>query len=490
MNMLNKSVYISEAKKSLANLSKSFYKNSASRSPNTVTYTNTIKDITPNNTETQIIKAMKDQNFIFITAQPDTTYFHWQIELYLYQFATKGVLDMCYAIVGYKDNKPSEYITNLMNKYPNNILCYQDTRNNTKYVPSIRPHILKKFFADYPHLGQTVFYHDSDIFLVNFPRFDLMIRPYDNMSYLSDTISYIGYEYIKDCSQRYKEKYPHLPDLDIFYGLCNIADIDPQLVISNQSNSGGAQYLLKNIDADYWAECETVNNKMYDYLCDYENKYPIDHNIQKWTADMWGVLWCYWKRGKKTVIHKDLDFSWATDTIAEYKNKNIFHLAGITADNCHDKFYKAKYNSINIFDAYLKNPKIFDHISKSNATYEYVKVLKQYFNDVYIKDRNNKTLSTEKIIKFKLIGSEPFCEMYYIDHNVKCCDKSIWRSESNQYIVFYTGTYWVLTYAQCEKEIGSNCGGIISTSKTSPYDGGWNDGTIKDIILYSSAFDI
>jgi hypothetical protein len=80
----------------------------------------------------QIIKTMRDNNFIFISAQPDTVYFHWQIELYLYQFETLGVLDMCYAIVGYTGNNPSRYIASLMKKYPKNIICYKDTRKNTK----------------------------------------------------------------------------------------------------------------------------------------------------------------------------------------------------------------------------------------------------------------------------------------------------------------------------------------------------------------------
>jgi hypothetical protein len=440
------------------------------------------KNITPNNIDEQILKAMRERNFIFITAQPDTIYFHWQIELYLYQFSTKGILDMCYTVVGYTGDTPSLYIKNLMKKYPNNIICYRDTRINTKYVPAIRPHLLKKFFTDFPHLGQTVFYHDSDIFLIKLPRFDLMIRPYDNISYLSDTVSYIGYDYINECSQRYKEKHPQLPELDIFYGMCKIVNISPQIVISNQSNSGGAQYLFKNIDADYWDECEHISNTMYDYLCEYEKKYPIDQHIQKWTAGMWVELWCYWKRGKKTIIHKELDFSWATGTVYDYKTKNIFHLAGITSDNCDDKFYKAKYNTTNIFEAYLRDPTIFDNINPANATYEYVKVIKQYVNNVYIKERDISKVLNDTITKFKIIGSAPYCEVYHIDINVICCDKFIWRSESNQYIIFYAGSYWVLTYAQCENEIGYNCGGIISTSETLPYNGGWNDESITDIL--------
>ena len=58
---------------------------------------------------------------------------------------------------------------------------------------------------------------------------------------------------------------------------------------------------------------------------------------------MWCVLWNYWKMGKKTIIHKELDFSCAIDNIEKYNNRNIFHLAGVTDKTGSDKFRKQKY---------------------------------------------------------------------------------------------------------------------------------------------------
>lgn len=328
------------------------------------------------------IQSIKNNNMIFVSAQPDTPYFHWQVSLYLYQFSKHNIIDYCYAIFGYENTEPSDYVKNMMS-YNNNIIVYKDTRNSKtkRYSPSIRPHLLSKFFKDRPELGKNVFYHDSDIFLVKLPKFELMLN--DDIGYLSDTISYIGYEYLKECGDRYKEKH-NVSELDLFNNMCKIMSIDPNIVKQNQNNSGGAQYLFKNIDHTYWDECEQLSIELYDFFCEYEKKYPIEHHVQKWCAGMWVELWNYWKNGGKTQIHKELDFSWATGTVSEYNRLNIFHLAGVTNNNNSDKFHKGLYTKRLVFDVYLKDNTIFDHISKDNATYEYCKVIKEYIIYRYI----------------------------------------------------------------------------------------------------------
>jgi hypothetical protein len=293
----------------------------------------------------------------------------------MHQFSKHGIKDKCYAVFGYRGDNPSDHIVNLSKKY--NIFWYKDERNLAAehfYIPSIRPHILKKFFKDKPDLGKNVFYHDSDILLVQLPKFENLLK--DEVSYLSDTISYIGYNYIKECSDRYKQKYPELPENDILSMMCVCADISEDTLKKNQENSGGAQYLLKNIDSTFWEDVEDLSLRLYDFLKTYEETYPIEHHIQSWTSDMWAVLWTYWKRGNETKVVPELDFSWATNSVEEYHSKPIFHLAGVTESDSKDKFYKGKYIQKHIFNEYRNDKTIFDHISPQNATYEYVKVIK------------------------------------------------------------------------------------------------------------------
>lgn len=313
---------------------------------------------------------------IFISAQPDNIYFHWQVELYLHNFTKFIPKERCYAIFGYK-NKPSEYIKKLKKKYPN-IYWYKDNRTETHYIPSIRPNILKQFFKEFPYLGKYVFYHDSDILFQKLPDFEHLLS--DNISYLSDTISYIGYNYITGCCRRYKEKYPELKSNDLLVKMANCCNIPVDLIKNNENNSGGAQYLLKNIDYDFWNQSEIDQNKLYTIMCDYENKYPIDHHIQKWTAGMWGELWNLWKRGQHTKISPDLSFSWATGTVSEYYNNNIFHLAGVNPDMKHNKFYKGGYANSNPIEKLRANPSFFDYIDKNNATSKYIENMKDYIN--------------------------------------------------------------------------------------------------------------
>ena len=393
---------------------------------------------------------MKLDNMIFISAQPDTVYFHWQVELYLYQFAKHGIEDKCYAIFSYSGKQPSKYIQTLKKKY--NIFWYEDTRTNKNYIPSIRPHLLKKFFKEFPELGKTVFYHDSDIFIQKLPPFQDMLK--DDIGYLSDTISYIGYEYIAGCSKRYKSKYPSLADNDIFTKMCECVGISQELVKENEKNSGGAQYLLKNVSEEYWAKSEESGIRLYDMLKNYEKTYPIDHHIQSWTAGMWAELWEYWKEGKQTRIHSELDFSWATSSRSEYYKKNIFHLAGVTDQSPKNIFFKGKYVNINVFEVYRNNPKLFDNISSNSATIEYTNIIKEFVDSKPSQNSNSLVISTNDF----------WSGVYEKDPNTTHFERNVWRSTDKKFILFWNSNCWILTGSHHEPEISETCGGYVSYS--------------------------
>lgn len=427
------------------------------------------------------LEEIKRNKMIFVSAQPDGVYFHWQVEIYLHQFSKHNILDHCYAIFGYVGNSVSQKGLELAKKYPNQIKFYKDERtyDQKKYIPSIRPHILKKFFAEFPDLGMNVFYHDSDIFLVHLPKFELFLK--DDIGYLSDTVSYIGYKYLEECSKRYKEKYPELEENDLTKKMVSLFEISEELVKDNENNSGGAQYLLKNIDSEFWANVENYSNKLYALFKDYENKYPIEHHVQSWATDMWAVLWCYWKRGKKTLVHNELEFSWATSTAADYYKKPIFHLAGITSKNSDTHFHKGAYTNKNIFVEYANNKNIFDHVLPSNATYEYVKVIKEYVDnqnpDEYIKKVSNVT-------RFLLESKEHYSDIYVKDDKTVHFKQPIWRSINNKCIIFFNNTSWILTASQYENEISEKCGGFLcGTGYEEPYDCSWNSDGVSIKIL-------
>jgi hypothetical protein len=413
------------------------------------------------------LQAITDNNLIFISAQPDEVYFHWQVELYLYQFAKHGIADRCYAVFGYKDS-PSNELIELTKKF-NNIVLYKDDRVKTHYVPNIVPHLLQKFFRDYPHLGKNVFCHDSDILLIYLPKFELMLN--DDIAYLSDTISYIGANYIKDCTKRYREKHPQLPENDLLTKMCECISVPENLVEMNEQNSGGAQYLLKNVDSDYWQEVESKSTELYDILKNYETEYPIEHHIQSWTAGMWAQLWLYWKRNKVTQLHKELDFSWGTWSLKEFETYKIFHLAGVTESNRSDKFFKGAYNCKNVFDEYKRDPHIFDHVSPTNATYGYCSHIKEY---IYEHLGGEYIDTPQSVRKFTLIANQHFDGEYIKDVANTYFDKQIWRRYDNTYLMFYNTTGWVLTATAFECEISKECGGYAFNTAEYPFLNNWN----------------
>jgi hypothetical protein len=409
------------------------------------------------------LEAINKQNMIFLSAQPDELYFHWQVELYLYQFAKHGIEDRCYALFGYC-NRPSTYALNLAKKFKH-ILFYKDDRKTDEthdYAPTIRPHLLKQFFKDYPNLGTNVFYHDSDIFLVKLPPFELMLE--DNICYVSNTINYIGSNYIELCQKRYTEKYPTADS--ILKRMCDTVGVSVDCVKQNELHSGGAQYLLKNTNAFFWEEAERLCHTLFKCIKEYDKQYPVDHGIQAWTTDMWVVLWLLWKHNTETRVHPALDFSWAIDSNEDYHKMNIFHLAGVTPKNGEGKFYKGAFHIKNVFTEYAKDPQLLDFINPTNATYEYVVVLKEYA----------KTLQPQQPIcyKFSLVSKYGWASKYKRDTCVTKYGKSVWRSVNKSYLIIYNGMQWIITQKKYENEIGAGSIGCASNTQNEPYENGWD----------------
>jgi len=245
------------------------------------------------------------------------------------------------------------------------------------------------------------------------------------------------------------------------------------LVKQNQAGSGGAQYLLKNTTAADWAEAELLCQSLYNCLVDYDKRYPLDTRIQLWTAEMWVVLWLVWKQGAKTKVHKELDFSWATYSVTDYHKSPIFHLAGVTGDNCKGKFYKGAYTNKNVITEYLRNKSLFDDIDKNSATYEYVKLIKEYAEGLPLLPAPEET---KKVTRFLLDSKDPWTGVY-----AKDAVKDLWRSADGHFIIFSNGSGGcTLTASQYEAELTPATGGFASCSAEHPYEGGWNHAcTIK-----------
>ena len=316
------------------------------------------------------LRAVYASKMIFLTAQPAVPYFRWQTEIYLTQFSTLGLKQRCVALFGYTEQEPPKWVDELREE-GFRVFAYPDTREDKSYIPSIRPHIIAKFLRDHPELGETVFYHDSDILFYRLPSFHLLLN--DDVDYLSDTVSYIGYEYIKECSERYAKNNPELRPDSLTETMTTLAGISVEQIRENQLGSGGAQYLLKNLNYQMFVDIEKLSVRLFKVITDFDkkgNKEDGWDGVQIWCAGMWADLWTLWNRGHKTVVHPTLSFNFATVNYTDLGKHNIYHLAGVVGSLKNTAFYKGEYTDCDLIRD--KTRADFDYVLQSSSTTYYL----------------------------------------------------------------------------------------------------------------------
>jgi len=145
---------------------------------------------------------------LFVSSQPDVPYFHWQVRIYIHNFIERGINpNNIHVLFGMANGntKPTEESLSIK-ELGVNVHHYLDNREFKNYIPSIKPFLVYQWLKEFPQYGECFFLHDSDIVFRELPDFSSMIN--DKICYLSDTIGYIGYNYIMDCCNRYESKHP------------------------------------------------------------------------------------------------------------------------------------------------------------------------------------------------------------------------------------------------------------------------------------------
>jgi len=266
------------------------------------------------------------KNLRYICVQPRLIYYAWQVEIMINNFIKHGIsgnnIDILVAWNPKDGTNTPEVIEvwdKLVNKYNYvRFFFYQDTREDMRYIPSIYFNILKQHINAYPALSnEALFLHDSDIIFTKPVDFSFALN--DNIWYLSDTVGYIGTQYILTKGE------------DVYKGMCDVIGIDSLIPKLLNSHSGGAQHIVKGSTYEYWDKVEKDSIKLYKWFCEQEPLWKGEgYPIQKWTAGMWSLLWNAWLFGNETKVDKRLDFCWATDNIQKWDEVCIFHNAGVT----------------------------------------------------------------------------------------------------------------------------------------------------------------
>lgn len=291
---------------------------------------------------------MNQKDMIFISVAPDDTYFWWQYKVFLTNLDALGYKNEIHILLFVPKNRLGQRnsrFLELEEQYKGTnikFFWYEDTENlletiqRIQYIPLLRPHCLRRHFEAYPELSsKAFFYHDSDICFTKYLDFEPFLREDDPVCYLSDTRSYISSEYF---DSKKKDVLPHMLEayekIDILGELSKLFGISRKICEENKDGSGGAQYLLKGIDANYWADvekgCIIIRSSLYHAIGGLNRIFfeTEEKGFQSWCCDMWSVLWNLWRRGIKTECPKELDFAWATDPIEKWDKVYLYHDAG------------------------------------------------------------------------------------------------------------------------------------------------------------------
>lgn len=293
----------------------------------------------------------------FMTCCPNDTYYTWQVHLWLESLKEIGHSDKAIVLIYVPKTRDSnEKWNKIMDLYPEaEFHFYKDNDVDNLgsligiYIPVLRPYVMWKYLKEHPYrVADAIFYCDSDILFTS--SFDVDQYVQDDINYLSDTNSYINASYFDSkIHQVLPEKLEEYKTRDILGELTSIIGISREIAEANNDHSGGAQYLLKNMDAYFWNKVMNDVILIRTYLQKVNREFFKDENagFQSWCADMWAVLWNLWLRGQETQVVPELDFTWATDPIEKLElTHSIFHNAGITGTemNGYPCFYKGKYH--------------------------------------------------------------------------------------------------------------------------------------------------
>lgn len=278
-------------------------------------------------------------NLRYICCQPANTYYSWQVEVMLDNFNKMGINPEMIDIVSGYIGTPTPEWERLKTKGAR-FFFYPDTRLDLGYPPSIYFHLMEKHLKAHPELtNDALFTHDCDILFTRPPEFaDLA---YDTTWYMSDTNSYINYDYVVSKGE------------EQFLQMCSIVGISPDLVKANNLHAGGAQYIVKGTTPEFWSKVERDSMAIYSYLVPREAQWTGQgYAIQKWTAGMWAYLWNAYLIAPVQVTER-MNFTWATSGIDTIQTFPIYHNAGVV-DNKQKMFYKADYGLRNPYNDNLE----------------------------------------------------------------------------------------------------------------------------------------
>ena len=283
----------------------------------------------------------------YIMAQPAVLRFEWEIEVAIYALFKIGIAKEDIVILF---SKHSDEVVKNIEKLGVNVHVYDDKRFDVSYIPSIKPYLMYRYLEeDRLREKETYFFMDSDVIV----KEEIKIKnPLEGVWYGSDCGGYLNYDYIAQCEDGQQ----------LIKDMAEIVGISIDDVKRMNKNSIGAQYIMSKPTSEYFKKVYEDSIKLWLYVKDRQTNY------QKWCQEMVATLWNMPYFEKMPRVSKDMEFTWATDSIEKWHDNKIYHNAGVTED-MKDMFFKGKYINKDPFN------EDFSHINKDTASYEYTKLI-------------------------------------------------------------------------------------------------------------------
>jgi len=330
----------------------------------------------------------------------------WETAIYLNNLTELGYSNIHILIYVEENTTLLSKWEELQQKFPNvKFVSFEDKSNITKigrafkYKPVYRFWLLQEYWKMHPELkDEAVFYTDTDIVLTKYLDFS---------PFLNDDISYISWTGDKDRTDNYlwqpyfdgkidqinPTKLEQYKKLDVIGRMAFVCNTTREHITANNLNTGGAQYLLKNVSSQFWTNCFNTCCEIKTFLADVNSIFmkgkdsteKENNGFQSFCSDMWALLYNLWGEGKETRCPKELDFSWSTDRLDRWNECYIMHNAGIIAEQQNKiafendyvsskLFFKGKYHNFTPFDdEETLNEIINSPISSQFCNAEYVK---------------------------------------------------------------------------------------------------------------------
>lgn len=292
-----------------------------------------------------------------ITCVTDTPRFFWECRVFLNNMKEMGYIqDVALLIFQFRQHFMENFSPEweqLEKDFPEaEFVYFKDTNNIQRigqifhYIPIFRLWVLEQYFKKFPELENVpILYVDSDIIFTKPIDFDQFLH--DDVNYVSwtgnpeRTDNYLWQPYFDNkITQVIPEKLEYYKKLDVLGEVARICGTTRGQVTLNSPNIGGAQYLLKNINAQFWTDCFNACCEIKLYLDDINKNFmkgqtwqeKSDKGLQAFCSDMWAVLFTILGKGGQIRAPKELDFAWSSDRTERLKTTCWTHNAGITSD--------------------------------------------------------------------------------------------------------------------------------------------------------------